>query len=110
MSRDPIIRGITLQVHDVILKCTELLKPFGAKIDNKLTFHQHISDLCRRATCCLCTLSRFSGVLDIESKFKLLNAFIVSNFMYCSLVWHLCSVTDTMKTEKIQKNAFIFYL
>ncbi len=80
----------------------------GVKIDNKLNFHQHISDLYRRVSYQLCRLSRFSGILDIESQFKIFNAFIVSNVMYRLLVWHLCSVTDTRKMEKLQENALRF--
>ncbi len=80
----------------------------GVKIYNKLNFHQHISDLYRRVSYQLCRLSRFSGILDIESKFKIFNAFIVSNVMYRLLVWHLCSVTDTRKMEKLQENALRF--
>ncbi len=86
-----------LHINDVILKNTKLMKLIGPKIDVKLTFHQHTSDLCRRVRYHQCILSRFSGVLDIESKAKLVNAFIVWNIMSCPLVWHLCSLSDTMK-------------
>ena len=38
------------------------------------------------------------------------NAFILSNFNYCPLVWHLCGQTDTNKMEKIQERALRFVL
>ncbi len=72
ISRDPTFTGITLQINDVILKSTELVNIPGANIDNKSTFHQHTSDLCGRTSYQLCTLSRFSGVSNIEVSSKLL--------------------------------------
>ncbi len=109
ISKDTTISGITLQINDVILKGTELVNLLGATIENKLTFHQHISDLCRRANYQLYTLSRFSGVLGIESKLKPFNAFIVSIFMYCPQICYLYIVTDTRKIAKIQENALHFF-
>ncbi len=35
-------------------------------------------------------LARLSLVLDTESKFMIFNAFVVSNFLYCPFVWHMC--------------------
>ncbi len=46
-----------------------------------------------------------SGMLNVESKILVFNAFIVSNFMYCPLVWRMCSVSDSKKVEKIQERA-----
>ncbi len=69
-SRDPHIISKSFQINYVILKSTELVNLPDAKIDNNFIFHQHISDLCRRASYQLCTLSRFSGVLDIEVSLK----------------------------------------
>ncbi len=36
-------------INDVMLPCTALVKLLWIKIDYKLTFHLHISDLCRRS-------------------------------------------------------------
>ena len=34
-----------------------------------------------------------------------MQAFILSNFYYCALVWHFCSESNTAKIEKIQERA-----
>jgi hypothetical protein len=51
-----------------------------------------------------------SGMLDIESKFMIFNAFIVSNIMYCPLIWHMCSISDSKKIEKVQERALRYVL
>ncbi len=55
-------------------------------------------------------LARLSRMLNVESKFWIFNAFVVSNFMYCPLVWHMCSVSDSKKVEKIQERALRYVL
>ena len=35
-------------------------------------------------------------------------SFIISNFNYCSLVWHACGVQNTRKLEKLQERALRF--
>ncbi len=51
---------------------------------------------------------RLSSMLPIESKLTILNAFIVSNFLYCPVVWHMCSKSDTKKVENVQERALSF--
>ena len=50
-------------------------------------------------------LKRLSVHLGKNEKMVLMKSFILSNFNYCPLVWHLCSKTDTDRMEKIQKRA-----
>ncbi len=47
-------------------------------------------------------------MLPVESKLTIFNAFIVSNFLYCPVVWHMCSKTDTKKVEKVQERELCF--
>ena len=35
-------------------------------------------------------------------------SFIMSNFNFCSLVWHACGVKNTRKLEKLQERALRF--
>ncbi len=85
LSRDPQITSITLNINDV-LKRTALIKLLRVQIGNKLTFHLHISDLCRKSSYQLNCTVRCSNMLDIECKRKIFNSFILSNVMYCSVV------------------------
>ena len=83
-------------------KCVKLL---GVNIDNKLTFNDHISDLCCKAGRKLNVLARLSVILDREAKMLLFNSFIVSQFSFCPIVWNYCKRSDKEKMEKIQYRA-----
>jgi hypothetical protein len=39
---------------------------------------------------------------------NILNAFILSNFNYCPVVWHNCGLVNTRKIEKIQERGLRF--
>ncbi len=47
-------------------------------------------------------------MLPLESKLTIFNAFIVSNFLYCPVVWQMCSKSDTKKVEKVQERTLCF--
>ncbi len=107
-SRNNHIEGIHIELDDVTLYSTDCTKLLGLNIDRKLTFNYHISELCKKAARQLNGLIRLSTMLPKESKFNIFNAFIISNFLYCPIVWHLCSKSDTCKVEKIQERALRF--
>ena len=84
------------------------VKLLGIFIDNKLKFHDQVSHICKQAAKQLSVLRRFSRVLNEREKLLIFNVFLLSNFNYCPLVWHLCGPTDTSKMEKIQERALRF--
>ncbi len=77
-------------------------------MDRYLTFNHHVSELCRKAARHVNCLMRLSTMLPVESKLTIFNAFIVSNFLYCPVVWHMCSKSDTKKVQKVQERALCF--
>ena len=56
----------------------------------------------------LAVLKRLGRFLTKEGKLTIYNSFIASNFNYCPIVWHFCSVASTNKMEKIQERALRF--
>ncbi len=74
-----------MQLHSN--ECTKFL---CVHVDKYLTFNNHVSELCRKAARQENCLRRLSTMLPVESKLTLFNAFIVSNFLYCPVVWHMC--------------------
>ncbi len=89
----------------LVYECT---KPLGLHVDRYLTFNHHVSELCRKAARQVNCLMRLSTKLPVESKLTILKAFVVSNFLYCAVVWHMCSKSDTKKVEKVQERALCF--
>ena len=77
----------------------------GIEIDNKLNFDNHTTTLCKKAGGQLNALARISKYIGFHEMKVLLDSFIFSNFNYCPLVWHFCSVASTRKIEKIQERA-----
>ena len=80
----------------------------GVNIDFMLQFDDHVSDICKKASKQLAVLKRFRRFLTKQGKLVIYNSFIASNFSYCPLAWHFCSVTSTNKLEKVQERALRF--
>ena len=56
----------------------------------------------------LSVLKRLGRYLAKQGKLTSYSSFIMSNFNYCPVAWHFCSMTSTKKMEKIQEKALRF--
>ena len=79
-------------------------------MDDKLQFHKHVNNLCIKASRQVNALIRIRRYLDVKDRYRIYESFIVSNFNFCPLVWHLCGMAATKKLDKIQKRALRFVL
>ena len=64
---------------NIILKYPKILKYVNSPCQ-KLTFYDHINDICKNAGFKLYTLARITPCLDLNEKRLLLNAFFMSQF------------------------------
>ena len=62
----------------------------------------------KKASQQLAVLKRLGRFLTKQGKLVIYNSFIASNFSYCPLAWHFCSVSSTNKLEKVQERALRF--
>ena len=92
-------------INDLTINSENSVKPLGIEIDNKLSFEQHISTLCNKASNHLNAIGSMQKFMGLKEKEGLLNSFVYSNFNYCPLVWHFCSSKSLYKIEKIQERA-----
>ena len=90
---------------DVLINSESSVKVLGVIIDNRLTFTEHISRCCKKAARQLNALLRIAKYLDMKSKKLIFNSFIMSNFNYCPLVWHLCGEGNNNKLKQIQERS-----
>ena len=69
--------------------CEKLL---GVKLDWKLNFDDHISDICKKARGKLNALVRIVPFIGLSKRRVLMNAFFNSQFSYCPIIWmfHSC--------------------
>ena len=69
-----------------ISKCKEE-KLLGIKLDDRLSFENHVISMCKKATQKLHALARIARYMDFEKRKTIMHAFIMSQFNYCPLVW-----------------------
>ena len=62
--------------------CSEKL--LGIKIDNKLTFEEHVQGLCKKSSQ---KVSVVASLMRFEQRKRIVNLFITSHFSYYPLVW-----------------------
>ncbi len=53
---------------------------------------------------------RFKGIFDLKERERIYNTFILSNFNYFPIIWHLCGKESLKKIEKNQERALKFKL
>ena len=78
---------LSIDIEGETILCEKSVKLLGVKIDNKLTFTEHISSICKKVSLKLHALARVSHFMDHNKLRLLLKAFIESQFSYCSLIW-----------------------
>ena len=72
-------------------------------VDDKLSTTTHIEDLCSIASNRLRALARISKFSSTEQAKRLSEAYIISSFTYCPLIWMFCSKTANNLINKIHK-------
>ena len=102
--------GLKAKVDDICfninknkVEATKCVKQLGVYIDENLIYDEQIFHMCVKAARQLNSLQRIAKYLSQRTKNVVFNSFIVSNFSYSLLVWHICSVQNTKKVEKMQE-------
>ena len=80
----------------------------GIILDNKLKFDLMIKEICQKASRQINVLQRLKSKLDKESRMAAYNSFIMSNLVYCQIVWMHCGMGNVNKLEKINERALRF--
>ena len=91
-------------------KFSKSIPTLGICIDEKLTFDEHVNNICLKASRQISALQRLTGLLDMPSRKAIYNSCIVSNFNYCPLVYYFTSRESINKMQKIQERALRFVL
>lgn len=100
--------NVCLNLNGNMISATKEIKLLGVTIDRDMCFNSHIQKLCLQSSRQINVLSRLSNMLTLPCKMKILNAFIISNFNYCCLIYHHCNVTDAKRLERLMKRALRF--
>ncbi|KAL9978894.1 hypothetical protein ACROYT_G016477 [Oculina patagonica] len=98
------------QQLQVKLNATELdqvnsQKLLGVTIDSKLSFDEHIDDLCRKVSQRIAVLKRIKKFLPFQQRIAYYNAMIKQDMLYASVVWSSCSLGNLQRILRLQKRA-----
>ncbi len=76
-------------VNATNIPCEKEVKLLDITIDEKLKFDKHVNILCKKAARQINVMCHFKGVFDLKERQIIYNTFILSNFNYCPIIWHL---------------------
>ena len=91
--------------------CTAKIEDFSInnsteeKFDSNLSFENHVTSLCKKASQKLHALARISHYMDLNKRRNLMKAFITSQFSYCPLIWMFHSRSLNNKINRIHERA-----
>ena len=77
--------------NDITLKHSSHEKNLVVIIDHKLSFDEHVINICKTANKKINALSRINHYMKENQKEILLSSFIISYLSYCPLIWMFCS-------------------
>ena len=92
-----------LKVGDSLIKTSTCEKLLGVKIDYKLTFDNHVANLCKKANNRLRPLGRATPYMTIEKRKLLINSFFNAQLNYCPLIWMLHIRCNNTKIKHLHK-------
>ena len=94
---------VSVNVDGFKIDKSDTEKLLGVKFDKKLTFDDHISDICKKAGRKISALARVTRYMGIAKKRILMNAFFISQFSYCPPVWMCHSRTNNSKINRLHE-------
>ena len=80
-------KPVTTKIKGSAIESSNCEKLLGVTIDSKLSFDDHITNLCRKTSQKLHALSRVASRMSFDKKIILLKTFITSQFNSWPLVW-----------------------
>ena len=85
------------------IKNSDCKRLLGIDIDCKLSFENHINQICSKARAKIKALARIAPFLNKRKRKLLMNAFFKSQFSYCSLSWMFHSRTLNNKINRFHE-------
>ena len=96
--------NVMVSIDDKEVSNSSYEKILGVYFDNKLNFKTHINKLCKKASQKLHALARMSNFMSCQQKKNIMNAFILSQFSYCPLIWMCHSRSLNSQINKIHES------
>ena len=84
------------------IKCTTFL---GVKIDNALSFTEHISHTCKKVSKSIGIIHKASKLVNRPTLLTLYNSLLLPYFTYCNIIWGKAAKQHTDRLFRLQKKA-----
>lgn len=96
---------VSMKVKHITINTADSIKLLGINIDKKLTFSDHIQIMWKKANKKINALCRIRKWITIDKARILYNAYILSCFSYCPIVWMFCNKMSNNLIDKTHKRA-----
>ena len=96
---------INIQLDGHPISRVEHTKSLGLNIDDRLSWSNHIKDLCRKISSAIGALRRIRPLISQSTAVQIYNALIQPHFDYCAPVWDGLSSYLCEKLQKLQNRA-----
>ncbi|MEL7307775.1 MAG: reverse transcriptase family protein [Pseudomonadota bacterium] len=93
---------IQVNVCGHIVKSSLCVKYLGILFDKKLSFDNHVIEMCRSSFIFLRSLYRISKFLDTRTLLLVINAFVFSRLDYCNSVLSFCHGYSVKRLQRVQ--------
>ena len=94
---------VCISVDGLKIDKSDTEKLLSVKFARKLTFDDHISDICKKASTKISALARVTPCMGIVKKRILINTFFTSQFSCCPLVWMCHSGANNKKINELHE-------
>ena len=95
--------SVKITIRDFDINNSTCEKLLGVKFDNKISFDEYITNLCKKGNRKLHALSRITPYMNFSKRRILMNAFFKSQFSYCPLVWMCHSRANNNKINRLHE-------
>ena len=94
---------VEIEIPNINIMSEERVKLLGIYIDNRLNFDYQISQLYKKAGEKLHALTRVFKYMNISQRKLIANAFKMSRFSYCHLIWMFHSQAMERRINRIHE-------
>ena len=96
---------IVAKIGEAIIIESHEVKLLGTKIDRELNFNSHMTTVCKKAGKKINALARLCKILPLQKRRILMNAFFMSQFSFCPLLFMFCDRTVNYKINSLHYRA-----
>ena len=97
--------GISVNIGTSCIEQSDKEKLLGITLDKNLKLNYHVAEICKRAGQKFHALARGVKFMDQEKLKTVMNAFILSQFSYCPVIWMFHDRSVHNKINKIEERA-----